>query len=541
MMKKLISVLLALAMLAVPVLSASAEEPPGAEGEYTLIRTADDLKNAAEGNYRLANDIDLGGQELTVAFATLGGVLDGNGHSITGFSLKLESNNVGLLLLRGELTVRNLTVGSPDAPVAVSGGTSGAGGDAFAGVLLRNTSNSGRAYNVTFENVHIWGDVAANGAHVGGFIGQVSGAAVRFTNCTMNGELRAAVGKTSTGAAGFIGSLTGSGSVLFEQCINNAAVTRTDTNSDACSAGFIGFVNTTGSVSVTVCINNGAVSGLKLVGGLFGYLYAAGGGADVNGVWNSADIIGATIDGNKGLFVGAVFGRKQCALTVENLFNSGDILCEDNFYGAIGGHNSNGALSVTDFVTEGTARYGACAGTMPAPLTNAYFCGTYSEATAGMTALNDRNAVVKTLNAEGFMDGFRKIYGDFTAELTPITFFPTVEVAGYQLSADGTDLRLIGYVDALGYAGVGFGLEIGYEGRTEVYEVSDITSVYTAVQGGGDSYTAKDTVGRSGFLYAFVIEDVPAGAVFTVTPCCMLQDGSSVNGPAAVVTMPAGQ
>ena len=110
-MKKLIAFLLVFAMLAaLPVLSASAAEA----AEVTLIRTADELRAATSGNYRLAADIDLGGQELTAALAIISGTLDGNGHSIEKFSLKIAEggNNIGLFELSGDLTVKNLTVGS---------------------------------------------------------------------------------------------------------------------------------------------------------------------------------------------------------------------------------------------------------------------------------------------------------------------------------------------------------------------------------------------------------------------------------------------
>ena len=543
-MKKLIAFLLVFAMLAaLPVLSASAAEA----AEVTLIRTADELSAAKSGNYRLAADIDLGGHELIAALATISGTLDGNGHSIENFSLKIaeDGNNIGLFELSGDLTVKNLTVGSAKAPIAVSGGTLGQGG--FAGILLRNTdipdSDSNDGYNVTFENVDVYGDIASTGARAGGFVGRAQGGTVRFINCTMNGTIETDIGDAGNiGVGGFIGNLEGSASADFVQCINNADITvaAVDTNKDNKAAGYIGFVNTSGKVSVTNCINNGAVSSYNYAAGLFGQLYAAG-TATVNGFWNNADITAAF------QFAGSVFGRKQSAnLTVTDAFHSGDIVSPKNFGGGLGGLNAN-ALTVKNFLTYGTGtsdapdpNYALCSGGTATE--NSYYCGQYADV-SNLQKLaeydeNAASAVVEKLNSEGFLEGFRAVYGDFTEALTPVTSFATVEVAGWQTSTDGADLRLVGYVDAFGYASVGF--ELAVDGGA-AYPKNDITTVYTTVSGAGKTYTAQSLADRAGYLYALVITDVPVGAQLTVTPTYTTQDGAVIKGQAVTVTMPAAE
>lgn len=89
--------------------------------------------------------------------------------------------------LSGDLTVKNLTVGSAEAPIAVSGGTLEKG--CYAGVLLRNNSKNGSTYDVTFENVDVYADMDVDGARAGMFLGSIDGSTVSFTNCTANGSV----------------------------------------------------------------------------------------------------------------------------------------------------------------------------------------------------------------------------------------------------------------------------------------------------------------------------------------------------------------
>ena len=532
-MKKLIAFLLVFAMLAaLPVLSASAAEA----AEVTLIRTADELRAATSGNYRLAADIDLGGQELTAALAIISGTLDGNGHSIENFSLKIAEggNNIGLFELSGDLTVKNLTVGSAEAPIAVSGGTLKKG--CYAGVLLRNNSKSGSTYDVTFENVDVYADMDVDGARAGVFLGSIdAGSTVSFTNCTANGSVAVNLGGGGFGVGGFAGSLTG-GTAVFTQCINNAAVSKTSGDNDSSAGGFIGYM--AGNATVTDCINNGAIKAdWSYAAALFGLL---NGDVSVDGFWNSADIEVVK------LFAGSVFGRNYGELTVTDVFNSGDIISTDNFYGSLGGLNDEKAkkATVNRFVSYGNAGYRACANNAPAmtAMTDVFYCGTdfpkEPTAPAYMTGLADLAAVVEKLNSKGFLEGFRAVYGDFTEELTPVTSFATVEVAGWQTSTDGADLRLIGYVDAFGYASVGF--ELAVDGGV-AYQKNDITTVYTTVSGAGKTYTAQSLADRAGYLYALVITDVPVGAQLTVTPTYTTQDGAVIKGQAVTVTMPAAE
>lgn len=528
-MKKLIAFLLVFAMLAaLPVLSASAAEA----AEVTLIRTADELSEATSGNYRLAADIDLGDQELTAALATISGTLDGNGHSIENFSLKIaeDGNNIGLFELSGDLTVKNLTVGSAEAPIAVSGGTLKKG--CYAGVLLRNNSKSGSTYDVAFENVDVYADMDVDGARAGMFLGSIdAGSTVSFTNCTANGSVAVNLGGGGFGVGGFAGSLTG-GTAVFTQCINNAAVSKTSGDNDSSAGGFIGYM--AGNATVTDCINNGAIKAdWSYAAALFGLLNGDV-SVSVDGFWNSADIEVVK------LFAGSVFGRNYGELTVTDVFNSGDIISTDNFYGSLGGIN-DGKATVNRFVSYGNAGYRACAKNAPA-MTDGFYCGTdfpkEPTAPAYMTGLADLAAVVEKLNSEGFLEGFRAVYGDFTEALTPVTSFATVEVAGWQTSTDGADLRLIGYVDAFGYASVGF--ELAVDGGV-AYQKNDITTVYTTVSGAGKTYTAQSLADRAGYLYALVITDVPVGAQLTVTPTYTTQDGAVIKGQAVTVTMPAAE
>ncbi len=440
MKKKMVSLVLAAAMLAA-MLPATLLPAFSADDDATVIRTADELRSASDGNYRLGADIDLGGQELTAALATLSGTLDGDGHSITNFSLafpaasaadegeasegeasgegeaaaSVNDNGISLFAQGGELTISNLTVGSADAPVLLSG-TPAAGMTDCAAVLVAKVLE-----NITFENVRLYVDVRqVSKAYTGGFIGLCDGGTVTIRGCTVNGTMASNIDADNVGMAAFIGTLGGSGSASFEQCVNNASVAITNPaeegakpNENAKVGGFIGFVNTgSGKITVRNCINHGEISGHNYVAALFGHLNA--GAATVNGFWNSADITA------RNLFGGAVFGRMHgTSLTVEHVLNSGNVPQATNFTGALGGHHSGGSLTVKNLMACGTSPNVICAGTKPDELSDVYYYGTYGNVYEGAAtaaeakALESSDAALEQANAEGFMDEFRGIFGDF--------------------------------------------------------------------------------------------------------------------------------
>ena len=127
-MKKAILLLLTLALtlgslpLSAVALTATPLEIP-AEVEtwerdgvtYTVLRAPEDFSKIVDGgNYILAADVDFGGKETDYLISLSGTVLlEGNCHSITGYTLKGEGDVATFNVKTGAgLTIRNLTLGS---------------------------------------------------------------------------------------------------------------------------------------------------------------------------------------------------------------------------------------------------------------------------------------------------------------------------------------------------------------------------------------------------------------------------------------------
>ena len=430
-MKKLISLALVAAMLAA-MLPATLFSAFAADDDATVINTVEELKAATDGNYRLGADLDLGGAVLTEPLATLTGTLDGDGHSVTNFSLAYpesaadeggegeEAETIPPTKLslfaqgEGELTIKNLTIGAEEAPVSLSGAPLGSE-SGRAAVLVAEVLR-----NITFEKVAVYANVHdVTLSYLGGMVGLCDAGTATFRQCAVYGSLASCINRENLGMGAFLGTLGGSGSAWFEQCANYAAVTDlapadgSAQNENSKVGGYIGFVNTSsGSVTVRNCANYGEIVGWNYVAGLFGHLNS--GKAAVNGYWNSADITA------NNMFAGAVFGRMHGSeLTAENVLNTGIVPEATAHTGAFGGHHSGGTLNITNYVTYGSAPFVISNGSGPSSLASVFYYGTYGNMWEGVAAddrivkLGDSNAVLETINAEGFMDDFRAIWGDF--------------------------------------------------------------------------------------------------------------------------------
>ena len=184
---------------AVPAQAAAA----GPEPETISISTAEDLaalsENCGADSYSrgkvfvLENDLDLSG----ISFAPIpvfAGTLEGNGHRITGLSIRQSGSNLGLFRFVEEgAVVRNLTV---SADIMPGGAMKNIGG--IAG------TNRGRLENCAFE-----GTLAAKEA--GGGIAGLNAAGGVITGCSNRGSLA---------GTKQIGGIAGKNEGLLEECSN---------------------------------------------------------------------------------------------------------------------------------------------------------------------------------------------------------------------------------------------------------------------------------------------------------------------------------
>lgn len=93
----------------------------------------------------------------------------------------------------------------------------------------------------------------------------------------------------------------------------------------------------------------------------------------------------------------------------------------------------------------------------------------------------------------------------------------------YQVSDDGTAIRLIAYVDDLAkYSSVSF---IIYANGNEIS--CDVTKGYTSIRGGDVVYTTSDLFGADGSLALLTLNGVPADAELSVDVCYNGLDGET--------------
>lgn len=172
-----------------------------------MVRSAEDLLKLAERcrmdtfsdglTVELMADIDMTGEEFD-GIPTFGGMFDGNGHTISGVSIKAEGSVIGFFrYIRQGAVIMNLNIKGDVSP---EGSKSYVGG--FAG------SNSGTLENCSFEGTVTGAD------YVGGFVGENKLTGI-ISGCQMHGSV---VGNH------FIGGIAGENAGVIRNTKNNAEI-----------------------------------------------------------------------------------------------------------------------------------------------------------------------------------------------------------------------------------------------------------------------------------------------------------------------------
>jgi len=202
------------------------------------------------------------------------GVLDGNGHTISG--LDIASNDYDALISAAkDATIKNLTV---------EGTVNGVNA---AGIVARLEGNS--VVENCVNKVAVTGTTKA-----GGIVSNVTGADAKIVNCTNDADVscsRAAAG----GVGGIVGYVNGNASVDIINCTNNGDVTGTANqttgavvgNAGGASAGMIAGFTNTGDISGNNFVGDGLGRWLEDANGLVLAGYCA---TPAN--WIVADTIG---------------------------------------------------------------------------------------------------------------------------------------------------------------------------------------------------------------------------------------------------------
>ena len=314
--------------------------------------------------FKLMNNIDLGDwisenypsqgwQPIGSDNAPFQGVFDGNGKSITNFSINRSSASyVGFFGYTDGATIKDLTIS----------GTTVKGGN-YTGSLI------GYSKSTTISNYTYSGNVTSS-AYGGGVAGYISGGSVSTLTVTstvtgtnyVGGLFGQAGGQTITNATltgavsgtGYLGGAigrVGNGTLTLNSCTVNAPVTGTSDH----VGGIIG--ESTYSTSLSTCSQSGNITGKSYLGGIDGYAMGTttfsncehtgdinAGGSNIGGVLGvnvsgsltitdcntTGDIKNGTND------VGGIIGCVKGTSTVRNCKHAGNIAGTYNLGGTVG-------------------------------------------------------------------------------------------------------------------------------------------------------------------------------------------------------------
>ncbi len=363
------------------------------------------------------------------------GTFDGDGHTITGLKVDIQSDNIIYAGLFGCLgaggTIKNVSL--TDSKITCSGNRVYAGG-----VCGWNTG--------TIENCYNTGEVSGTGTssygyvYAGGVCGYNAGGTIQ--NCYNTGEVNGA--STSTfnpvNAGGVCGYNAGG---TIQNCYNTGDVSGTSEYGHVYAGGVCG--RNTGTIQN--CYNTGKVSstseyGFVYAGGVCG---ANGNSGTIQNCYNTGDVSGTGTSSNASVYVGGVCGWNTgtiencyntgdvsgtseygfvyaggvCGLndygTIENCYNTGDVsgtssygfayaggVCGLNDYGTIENCYNTGEVSGTGTSTDGSGYAGGVCGYNTGTITNCYWLAGTAEYGIG-NPRGDTNAESKT--AEQFASG----------------------------------------------------------------------------------------------------------------------------------------
>lgn len=287
-------------------------------------------KTYVEGHFVLTADISLndtsdfenwatkapeyGWEPIGVVGAYFGGVLDGNGHKITGMFIDADSANTARsyyyygLFSQLEGTVKNLTV--EDSYICVSGNG-----------FIKVGTIAGGGYDSAIE------DCSANTfislydmVNAGGIIGGGG----KVTNCSFSGTVT-----QLDDAYSHIGGIAGTETTI-ESCTSSGTL-----NGKGYTGGIMGYGD-----MVKNSVNTGSVSG-DTAGGISGRVYEAGTNMEIEntqltieGCTNEGTVTGSTLAGGIVGWMGN--DESDISISVIACENKGETLCDKGVAGIIG-------------------------------------------------------------------------------------------------------------------------------------------------------------------------------------------------------------
>ena len=242
------------------------------------------------------------------------GVLDGNGHTITGMFMDMAGEQTettkdyfGLFAeLRG--TVKNLTVAQ--SYMRVSGSTAEAG------------TIAGHTFRATVENCHVDSVIELyNAVNVGG----ITGNGGTISDCSYAGTIHQ-LGESYA----HIGGISGSNDEVISDCVFTGTL-----NGKGYTGGIVGY-----GANVTNSVNKGTVIG-DTAGGILGRVYAAGTNLEIENPHrvienntNEGSVTAVTLAG--GIIGWMGNDESDISISMSNCKNNGSVTCDEAAAGVIG-------------------------------------------------------------------------------------------------------------------------------------------------------------------------------------------------------------
>lgn len=374
----------------------------------------------------------------------------------------------------------------------------------------------GYAWGGTISNCENTGAITISGGtitNIGGVIGY-------SRSQTVNGCKNSATVKVSSGTyiSGIVGGCNESGSTIKAiNCINSGFI---DTGYNGINVG--GIVGIARNVLIQNCENSGRITANKQAGGMIAYPFWAGTITIENSV--NRGNVEATWSNVGGLVAYPENGT--ATLTITDCANYGKISSSKG--STVGGFVARtiGAVTIKNSVNYGKISAAA--------LASAIIC---DAAANTVTLANVRNyaEIISPTAAKNWYLGNGT--GTLTADAYCADYYSTsTHFYGYQTRTnekDSTkvDLRFVGSIDSAEYWRAGFKITVTNKtDPSKSFEIKeDVAHVYVELLQEGGNITVPAYRGEGAFLFALVVEGIPAGDLadytFTVETYSIAAEG----------------
>ena len=353
----------------------------------TLIYTVEDLLNATEGNYVLANDLDLGtyNNGVWIPINVTGNLtLDGQGHVIKNMNVVEESESYRSGLYgtcsNYSCTFKNIGLDNVNINNPLSAYSGGLIGYVNNGVETGDNAETNKQ-SIIVNNCYIDG-VILQSIHAGGLLGYIYNSAwndsyqidVQILNSYSKANI---ISENSSG--GIIGYVYGTSNnniadagelkLEIDNCHNYGTITATEYDNtslvgyESVAGGIIGFFGTDNVMAYVDVKNSSSSNNIESMcsGGIIGYI-EFGRNVTINNCKTDGSIEGYSIAG--GIIADAGLSSDATTTTVESCLVSGTVKASSYIGGIIGNGsrytNINGCKM--DGIIEKASMYGTVGG-----------------------------------------------------------------------------------------------------------------------------------------------------------------------------------